>query len=148
MFNPANPSGIPPDKFMEQLIVQALQAFYIKDYDTGIYFLNQIRNNLPRFLHQLRPSLRNLCKDIVKIIQAGSLVPERHSAAQPSVGPSSQPVSDPFATSTSKPSPPAGVPTDFISELTSAVTSHKEKKRKKVEEELTGSIDDLVELDD
>jgi len=142
MFNPANPSGVPPDKFMEQLIVQALQAFYTQDYDTGVYFLEQIRTNLPRFLHQLRPALRNLCKDIVRIIQAGRLVPEHQSS------PLSSPVQSSSAASTSPISSEASITTDFISELTSAVTSHKEKKKKKVEEELIGSIDDLVDIDE
>ncbi|MHA1686408.1 MAG: hypothetical protein ACTSYD_08360 [Candidatus Heimdallarchaeaceae archaeon] len=132
---------VPPDKFMEQLLLQAIQAFYIQDYDTGVYFLNQIRTNLPRYLYQISPALKRLFKDIVKIIQEGGLVPQRpptnvtqspSHAEKPDLSPSVG---------------PQATPTDFISELSSAVASRKEKKKKKVAEELTGSIDDLVDID-
>ena len=77
MFPHSPQSSVPPDKLVQQMIVQALQAFYIEDYETGKYFLQQIRTNLPRFMYQLNPQLRNLCKEIVKLLQDGSLVPDR-----------------------------------------------------------------------
>ena len=77
MFPHSPQSSVPPDKLVQQMIVQALQAFYIEDFETGRYFLQQIRTNLPRFMYQLNPQLRNLCKEIVKLLQDGSLVPDR-----------------------------------------------------------------------
>jgi len=77
MFPHSPQSSVPPDKLVQQMIVQALQAFYIQDFETGRYFLQQIRSNLPRFMYQLNPQLRNLCKEIVKLLQDGSLVPDR-----------------------------------------------------------------------
>ena len=140
---PYSRPDVPPDKFMEQLLLQAIQAFYIQDYDTGVYFLNQIRSNLPRYLYQISPALKRLFKDIVKILQDGSLVsssPPASTVSEPSV---SQPDLTPSATDTT----PVQAPTDFLSELSTAVKSVKEKKKKKVTEDLTGSIDDLVDLD-
>ena len=77
MFPHSPQSSVPPDKLVQQMIVQALQAFYIQDFETGRYFLQQIRTNLPRFMYQLNPQLRSLCKEIVKLLQDGSLVPDR-----------------------------------------------------------------------
>lgn len=140
---PYSKPDVPPDKFMEQLLLQAIQAFYIQDYETGVYFLNQIRRNLPRYLYQISPALKRLFKDIVKILQDGNLV-------------SSSPASTQIASSIDKPdlsprsdetSPTTQPPTDFIAELSTAVKSVKERKKKKVAEELTGSIDDLVDID-
>jgi hypothetical protein len=79
MFPHSPQSSVPPDKLVQQMIVQALQAFYIEDFETGKYFLQQIRTNLPRFMYQLNPQLRNLCKEIVKLLQDGSLVQDRSS---------------------------------------------------------------------
>lgn len=133
---------VPPDKFMEQLLLQAIQAFYIQDYDTGVYFLNQIRTNLPRYLYQISPALKRLFKDIVKIIQEGGIVPQHTPANAPQPSSTAE-KPDLLPTGTTQAQPP----TDFISELSSAVASRKEKKKKKVAEELTGSIDDLVDID-
>ena len=71
MFPHSPQSSVPPDKLVQQMIVQALQAFYIEDFETGRYFLQQIRTNLPRFMYQLNPQLRNLCIEIVKLLQDG-----------------------------------------------------------------------------
>ncbi len=79
MFPHSPQSAVPPDKLVQQLIVQALQAFYINDHETGVYFLQQIRANLPRYMYQLNPQMRNLAKEVVKLLQDGSLVPDRSS---------------------------------------------------------------------
>ncbi len=80
MYSHSPQSSVPPDKIVQQLIMQAIQAFYIQDYETGIYFLEQIRTNLPRYMYQLNPQNRALCKEIVKVLQDGSLVPDRSSS--------------------------------------------------------------------
>jgi hypothetical protein len=79
MFPHSPTSAVPPDKLVQQLIVQALQAFYINDHETGVYFLQQIRTNLPRYMYQLNPQMRSLAKEVVKLLQDGSLVPDRSS---------------------------------------------------------------------
>lgn len=201
-------SAVPPDKLVQQMIVQAIQAFYIQDYDTGLYFLNQIKTNLPRFMYQISPAYKTLCKEIVKLLQDGSLVPDRSSQsdqetaatshpglsgissgydeqteslenpelvqeptfAQPTDEPeeTAQPQSDeqketaqPQSTETEEtaqaaPSfqpieedeaPRGTVPTEFISELSSAVATVRDKKKKKVTEKLTGSMDELEDFD-
>ena len=230
MFPHSPQSSVPPDKLVEQIIVQALQAFYIQDFETGRYFLEQIRSNLPRFMYQLNPQLRNLCKEIVKLLQDGSLVPdrsgeqglgsvadthpgfaeertpERPQQAQPirSAPISSEAaridttrpelfeervqVAEEFAKrakgdtpiivgdiegpeidtskhiefepkSTSVDTPVVDIPsdesdslrgtlpTDFISELSSAVNTVRDKKKKKTEDKLVGSMDELDEFD-
>ncbi len=189
-------SSVPPDKLVQQMIVQAIQAFYIQDYDTGLYFLNQIKTNLPRFMYQISPSYKTLCKEIVKLLQDGSLVPDRSSQTDQEAAATShpglsgitsgfdqqdgssvdpEPVQEPtFSQSTepeetaqpqstepeetAQPSPsfqpieedeaPRGtVPTEFISELSSAVATVRDKKKKKVTEKLTGSMDELEDFD-
>ena len=84
-------SAVPPDKLVQQMIVQAIQAFYIQDYDTGLYFLNQIKTNLPRFMYQISPAYKTLCKEIVKLLQDGSLVPDRTSQTDQEVAATSHP---------------------------------------------------------
>ncbi len=191
-------SAVPPDKLVQQMIVQSIQAFYIQDYDTGLYFLNQIKTNLPRFMYQISPAYKTLCKEIVKLLQDGSLVPDRSSqtdqetaatshpglsgitsgydqqdgslenpeivqeptfaqsaepeetaqpqsaepeeTAQPESTPSFQPIEEDEA-------PRGTVPTEFISELSSAVATVRDKKKKKVTEKLTGSMDELEDFD-
>ncbi len=188
-------SAVPPDKIIQQMIVQAIQAFYIQDYDTGLYFLNQIKTNLPRYLYQISPANKTLCKEIVKLLQDGSLVPDRTSQTDQEVAATShpglsgitsgydeqsvssenlEPVQEPtFAQSTepeaqpqsvaapeeeaqTEPSfqpieedeaPRGTVPTEFISELSSAVATVRDKKKKKVTEKLTGSMDELDDFD-
>ncbi|MHA1347159.1 MAG: hypothetical protein ACTSVO_00025 [Candidatus Heimdallarchaeaceae archaeon] len=201
-------SAVPPDKIIQQMIVQAIQAFYIQDYDTGLYFLTQIKTNLPRYLYQISPSNKKLCKEIVKLLQDGSLVPDRDSQSEQEIAATSHPglsritseqnqqsvsseiselVQEPtfdnstepeetvqvqaaepetqpqsYATpeETAQPTPaptfqtieedeaPRGtVPTEFISELSSAVATVRNKKKKKVTEKLTGSMDELEDFD-
>ena len=190
-------SAVPPDKIIQQMIIQAIQAFYIQDYDTGIYFLNQIRTNLPRYMYQISPAYKTLCKEIVKLLQDGSLVPDRATATdqeaaatshpglsgissgytpeshaqeedgldpepsfsetpaetEPStftVAPTeSQQVSAPTfeEESVEEEAPRGAIPTEFISELSSAVDSVRDKKKKKVSGDLTGSMDELDEFD-
>jgi hypothetical protein len=190
-------SAVPPDKIIQQMIVQAIQAFYIQDYETGLYFLNQIKTNLPRYLYQISPANKKLCKEIVKLLQDGSLVPDRSSQTNQetaatshpgisgitsgydqqnagSTDPEAEPIQEPtFAQSvepevqpqsfaspeeTAQPAPtsqpieedeaPRGtVPTEFISELSSAVATVRDKKKKKVTEKLTGSMDELEDFD-
>ena len=229
MFPHSPQSSVPPDKLVQQMIVQALQAFYIEDFETGRYFLQQIRTNLPRFMYQLNPQLRNLCKEIVKLLQDGSLVPDRSGEgamgsvadthpgfsettsappqeaqpvrsapisseaartesakpelfeervqvarefAQRSKGESTVEVGDiegqeidtskhieiePQSESLSTPvvdipsdetdSVRGELPTEFISELSSAVNTVRDKKKKKKDEKLVGSMEELDEFD-
>jgi len=209
MFPHSPQSSVPPDKLVQQLIMQAIQAFYIQDYETGIYFLEQIRSNLPRYMYQLNPQNRALCKEIVKVLQDGSLVPDRSSSTvaeaaadtHPGFAGISEPVFEskpsdtseqPFSPETtedystlppSEPSETSYVPpqddsqpptepvaepdiftpvedsdvvpldtmgSDFMSELSSAVNevrSKKDKKKKKLAEDLTGSMDELEDFD-
>ncbi len=205
MYSHSPQSSVPPDKLVQQLIMQAIQAFYIKDYETGIYFLEQISTNLPRYMYQLNPQNRALCKEIVKVLQDGSLVPDRSSstvaqaAADTHPGlsgisepgfepqPSESPVEPTEDSSTQLPSEPSEttyfpppeesqpplepvaepdiltpvddnnvVPldtmgSDFMSELSSAVdevrSKKDKKKKKKLAEDLTGSIDELEDFD-
>lgn len=227
MFPHSPQTSVPPDKLVQQMIVQALQAFYIQDYETGKYFLQQIRTNLPRFMYQLNPQLRNLCKEIVKLLQDGSLVPDRSAeedmgsvadthpgfAETPSEQPQeAQPVrSAPVSSESARATQPAifeervqvaeefaqmtkgedqitvgdiegeeidtskhveiepksesldtlvedipsedtdpvkgEMPVDFISELSSAVNTVRDKKKKKKDEKLVGSMNELDEFD-
>ncbi|MFW9851413.1 MAG: hypothetical protein ACFFDS_00540 [Candidatus Thorarchaeota archaeon] len=197
-------SSVPPDKLVQQLIMQAIQAFYIQDYETGIYFLEQIRTNLPRYMYQLNPQNRALCKEIVKVLQDGSLVPDRSSSTvaqaaadtHPGLSGISEPVFEPQPSdSYEKPTEDSSTPppeepsettyfpppeesqpplepvaepdiftpvdddnvvpldtmgSDFMSELSSAVDevrSKKDKKKKKLAEDLTGSMDELEDFD-
>lgn len=201
MFPHSPQSSVPPDKLIQQLIMQALQAFYIQDYETAVYFLEQIRTNLPRYMYQLNPQNRALCKEIVKMLQDGSLVPDRSESsvaqaaadthpglsgmsseidlvAEPEiVSESSEPVVADTPPSQPEPreqlyTPPASehtpvvtqpsldqpvdpeemqqdptMPTEFISELSSAVNKVRDKKKKKLKKDLTGSMDELEEFD-
>ncbi len=194
-------SAVPPDKIIQQMIVQAIQAFYIQDYDTGLYFLNQIKTNLPRYLYQISPANKTLCKEIVKLLQDGSLVPDRTSQTDQEVAATShpglsgitsghdqqsensenpEPVQEPTFTQSAEPeaqpqsaepeaqtqpssspeetapsfqpieedeAPRGTVPTEFISELSSAVATVRNKKKKKVTEKLTGSMEELEDFD-
>ena len=200
-------SAVPPDKIIQQMIVQAIQAFYIQDYDTGLYFLNQIKTNLPRYLYQISPANKTLCKEIVKLLQDGSLVPDRASQTDQEVAATThpglsgissgydqqsgssenpEPVQEPIFTQSTEPeaqpqsvaapeeeaqpqsvaapeeeaqtepsfqpieedeAPRGTVPTEFISELSSAVATVRDKKKKKVTEKLTGSMDELEDFD-
>ncbi|MCG3222831.1 MAG: hypothetical protein H7647_00075 [Candidatus Heimdallarchaeota archaeon] len=180
-------SAVPPDKLVQQMIVQAIQAFYIQDYDTGLYFLNQIKTNLPRFMYQISPAYKTLCKEIVKLLQDGSLVPDRSSQTDQETVATSHPglsgiksgydqqdgslenpeivqetaqpqstepeeTAQPESTTSFQPieedeAPRGTVPTEFISELSSAVATVRDKKKKKVTEKLTGSMDELEDFD-
>jgi len=176
-------SSVPPDKFIHQLIIQALQALYIQDYETGLHFLKQIQSNLPRYMYQLNPAYRNLCKDIVKILQDGSLVPDHSSSTIEQVAEQTHPglsevsseikqqqervaatyeepqqpqidMTAPTSDATASPdfqetvdTPITTVAAEFISELSSAVATVKDKKKKKITEDLTGSIDELEDFD-
>ncbi|MHA1197860.1 MAG: hypothetical protein ACTSQF_00685 [Candidatus Heimdallarchaeaceae archaeon] len=227
MFPHSPQSSVPPDKLVQQMIVQALQAFYIEDIETGRYFLQQIRTNLPRFMYQLNPQLRSLCKEIVKLLQDGSLVPDRSGeeaagsvadthpgfadtqseqpqevqpdrsapvssesarAAQPAIledrvqvaeefaqmtkgddqidvgdmkgeeidtsqhveiEPQSESLDTPVVDIPSEDTDPVKgeMPVEFISELSSAVNTVRDKKKKKKDEKLLGSMDELDEFD-
>ncbi len=228
MFPHSPQSAVPPDKLVQQMIVQALQAFYINDHETGVYFLQQIRTNLPRYMYQLNPQMRTLAKEVVKLLQDGSLVPDRstESAAESAMEthpglsgetteyvapaetvnqemqqqihrqsqmvdapeltetdlegqaidtskdivfePQNEPVGTPAedipaehpATPPQHPDTPiteppyeeteaprGTLPSDFISELSSAVSTVRDKKKKKKDEKLVGSMDELEDFD-
>lgn len=204
MFPHSPQSSVPPDKLVQQLIMQALQAFYIQDYETAVYFLEQIRTNLPRYMYQLNPQNRALCKEIVKMLQDGSLVPDRSEStvaqaaadthpglsgapsevelvSEPEISsedselfgidvtdsqpaqpePSEQLYTQPSAEPTSHVEQPTldqpvdpdemqqdpTMPTEFISELSSAVNKVRDKKKKKLQKNLTGSMDELEDFD-
>lgn len=182
MFPHAQSSGgIPPDKLMQQLLIQAIQSFYSEDYENGVYYLQQIRANLPKYMYQLSPAFKKLCKDIVKIIQ-GSLVSDSSDMSfpahveSPTETPSSTPTSPPqeqpsvsqsplnslstTQKSQSLPLESVSVPDlttkepsetestlEHVSELSSAVAGRKDKKKRKLTEDLSGSLDDLEEFD-
>ncbi|MHA2358202.1 MAG: hypothetical protein ACXABK_05495 [Candidatus Heimdallarchaeaceae archaeon] len=198
MFPHSPQSSVPPDKLVQQLIVQAIQAFYVQDYETGIYFLKQISSNLPRYMYQLNPQNRSLCKEIVKLLQDGSLVPDRSASsfaeaaedthpglsgiesepqlpsettdyveqsqepvtespyipAEPVEAPSFSPTEETpvveqpsLDQSVEMDERATDIPSEFISELSSAVNAVKDKKKKKTTEKLTGSMDELEDFD-
>jgi len=183
MFPHAQSSGgIPPDKLMQQLLIQAIQSFYSEDYENGVYYLQQIRANLPKYMYQLSPAFKKLCKDVVKIIQAGSLVSDSSDMSfpahveSPTETPSSTPTSpqqeqpsesqSPLSSSltaqksqslpsesVSEPDLTTAEPSEtestleHVSELSSAIAGRKDKKKRKLTEDLSGSLDDLEEFD-
>lgn len=114
MFPQSGGSAVPPNKYIQQLITQAIQSFYLEDYESGVHFLEEIRRALPRMMYQLNPILRSLCKEIIKIVQGG-LVKQRESTTKL---PSEMPirdknfiVSDSDTTSTDKTSTKSAMPT-------------------------------------
>ncbi len=114
MFPQSGGSAVPPNKYIEQLIIQAIQSFYLEDYESGAHFLEEIRRALPRMMYQLNPILRSLCKEIIKIVQGG-LVKQRESKTK---HPSEIPirdknfiVSDSDTSSTDKTSTKSAMPT-------------------------------------
>ena len=158
-----NPN-IPPDKFIQQLLLQALQAYYNNDSETGNYYLEQIASNLPRFMYNLHPTLKGICKDIVKITRGGSLVKQKDdfdaefspardedispaldelSSSSPKVQVQSN-LRDPF---TSEEATPPEKDRALISELSQTIEERKNIKKKKLEDDLTGSLDDLDDFD-
>ncbi|MHA1304441.1 MAG: hypothetical protein ACTSPI_12150 [Candidatus Heimdallarchaeaceae archaeon] len=167
MYGQPSRIGMDPNKFVTQMIVQALQAFYNQDYETGTHFIEQIRSNLPSFLYNLNPALRTLCKDIVKLVQGGSLVQQhalteevplesqsptqqsltQQSLTQQSLTQQSESLPEPFEGPPDSPTQQSIASADFIAELSSVVKSQKEKKKKKVVDELKGSITDLEDFD-
>jgi len=59
---------VPADKMMSLLIVQAITAFYMGDYNTGVHYIQEIKTEYASSMSQLSPTMKKIARDIISAL--------------------------------------------------------------------------------
>ena len=59
---------VPADKMMSLLIVQAITAFYMGDYETGVHYIQEIKTEYASSMSQLSPTMKKIARDIISAL--------------------------------------------------------------------------------
>ena len=57
---------MPSDKLLRLFIIQAISSFVAHDYDSGLHYLNEIKQSYAEHMMSLNPTLKSLAKEIIQ----------------------------------------------------------------------------------
>jgi len=130
---------MPSDKLMKLFIIQSISAFVANDYETGVHFLNEIKQAYAEHMSKLNPTLKQLAKEVIQAVDmfnpdgsafAGgtmsNVVPE-----QPAYSEDQQPAMPSFENEAPAEESPAQQPSSVTSELQELLRRRKEKRNRR-----------------
>ena len=59
---------MPADKLMKLFIIQSISAFVANDYETGLHFLQEIKQAYAENMGKLNPTLKQVAKEIIQAV--------------------------------------------------------------------------------
>ena len=57
---------MPSDKLMRLFIIQAISSFVSRDYESGLHYLNEIKQTYAQHMTSMNPTLKGLAKEIIQ----------------------------------------------------------------------------------
>jgi hypothetical protein len=57
---------MPSDKLMRLFIIQAISSFVAGDHESGLHYLNEIKQTYAQHMMNLNPTLKSLAKEIIQ----------------------------------------------------------------------------------
>ncbi len=66
MYSTGYSDPMPSDKMMRLFIIQAMSSFVAHDYDSGLHYINEIKQSYAEHMNSLNPTLKSLAKEIIQ----------------------------------------------------------------------------------
>ncbi len=156
------------EKYFSDLIIQIIHAFYVEDRETALNLLQKMKVEYLQNATLVTPTIGKVIKGIIRSLPSGAFPTIAQEAAGipaespepveskpvPVVKEEKEPIPAPRPTQPRRPKPAINpltgkpqvdIPPELTDELKSKLipVREKEEKKKKIIEELEGSIDDL-----
>lgn len=65
MYNAGLGDPMPADKLMRLFIIQSISSFVAGDHESGLHYLNEIKQTYAQYMMNLNPTLKSLAKEII-----------------------------------------------------------------------------------
>lgn len=57
---------MPADKMMRLFIIQSISSFVAGDHESGLHYLNEVKQTYAQYMMNLNPTLKSLAKEIIQ----------------------------------------------------------------------------------
>ena len=64
MYGTSDP--MPADKMMRLFIIQSISSFVAGDHESGLHYLNEVKQTYAQYMTNLNPTLKSLAKEIIQ----------------------------------------------------------------------------------
>jgi len=65
MYNAGYGDAMPADKLMRLFIIQSISSFVAGDHESGLHYLNEVKQTYAQYMMNLNPTLKSLAKEII-----------------------------------------------------------------------------------
>lgn len=65
VYNAGYGDPMPADKLMRLFIIQSISSFVAGDHESGLHYLNEIKQTYAQYMMNLNPTLKSLAKEII-----------------------------------------------------------------------------------
>ncbi len=65
MYNAGLGDPMPADKLMRLFIIQSISSFVAGDHESGLHYLNEVKQTYAQYMMNLNPTLKSLAKEII-----------------------------------------------------------------------------------
>ena len=65
MYNAGYGDPMPADKLMRLFIIQSISSFVAGDHESGLHYLNEVKQTYAQYMMNLNPTLKSLAKEII-----------------------------------------------------------------------------------
>ena len=122
MFNTSD--QMPADKMMRLFIIQSISSFVAGDHESGLHYLNEVKQTYAQYMMNLNPTLKSLAKEIIQSLDL--LDPGSNAADLTLVNPDPQPTTQAAQPTTDH----QQEPTSVTSELQDLLNRRRAKRSK------------------
>lgn len=126
MYN-ARGSDMPSDKLMRLFIIQAISSFVAGDQESGLHYLNEVKQTYAEHMMTLNPTLKSLAKEIIQSLDLFS--PGASATDLSTTNASSEPSTTSEASSESVSTTSSHTPDSVTSELQDLLNRRRAKRK-------------------
>ncbi|MHA2089836.1 MAG: hypothetical protein ACW98K_03160 [Candidatus Kariarchaeaceae archaeon] len=65
MYSAGYGDPMPADKLMRLFIIQSISSFVAGDHESGLHYLNEVKQTYAQYMMNLNPTLKSLAKEII-----------------------------------------------------------------------------------
>ncbi len=116
---------MPADKMMRLFIIQSISSFVAGDHESGLHYLNEVKQTYAQYMMNLNPTLKSLAKEIIQSLDL--LDPGSNAADLTLVNPEPQPTQHTEEQATQS---QESKPTSVTSELQDLLNRRRAKRKK------------------
>ena len=121
---------MPADKLMRLFIIQSISSFVAGDHESGLHYLNEVKQTYAQYMGNLNPTLKSLAKEIISSLDLLDPGASASDLALTNIQPSQSNTDTQMESQTDQEPQPQQDPSSVTSELQSLLDKRRAKRGK------------------